>query len=60
MRMCALLVGLPTVRVLVSEIGPSWPRITVTVDSDRPECSCGGAVHRHRVREVVLVDLPML
>ena len=58
--MCALLVGLPTVRVVGVGEWPSWLRITVTVDSQRPVCSCGGTVHRHGVREVVLVDLPCL
>lgn len=56
--MCALLVGLPTVKVLGVGEWPSWLRITVTVGSERPMCSCGGRVHRHGVREVVLVDLP--
>ena len=37
---------------------PSWLRIAVTVDSERPVCSCGGTVHCHGAREVVLVDLP--
>lgn len=57
-RMCALLVGLPMVRVVGVGEWPWWLRITVTVDSERPACSCGGTVHRHGVREVVLVDLP--
>ena len=57
-RMCALLVGLPTVKVVGVGEWPSWLRIAVTVDSERPVCSCGGTVHRHGVREVVLVDLP--
>jgi transposase len=37
----------------------SWLRVVVTADADRPGCSSGGPVHRHGVREVVLVDLPM-
>ncbi len=56
-RMRALLVGLP--RVIVIGVG-DWPsrlRVVVTADADRPGCSCGGPVHRHGVREVVLVDL---
>ena len=35
-----------------------WLRITVRVDSERPACSCGGTVHRHGVREALLVELP--
>jgi transposase len=58
-RMCALLVGLPDVVVLGVAEWPLWLRITVMVRAERPECSCGGVVHRHGVREVVLVDLPV-
>jgi transposase len=57
-RMCALLVGLRDVTVLGVGEWPMWLRVTVTMDSERPTCACGGAVHRHGVREVVLVDLP--
>ena len=57
-RMCALLVGLPDVTVVGVGEWPAWLRIAVTVVGERPECGCGGAVHRHGVREVVLVDLP--
>jgi hypothetical protein len=57
--MCALLVGLPDVVVLGVGDWPLWLRVTVTMDGERPVCSCGGAVHRHGVREVVLVDLPV-
>jgi len=58
-RMCALLVGLPDVVVVGVGDWPSWLRIVVTIDGQRPRCECGGAVHRHGVREVVLVDLPV-
>lgn len=55
--MCALLVGLPAVKVVGVGEWPLWLRITVTVDGERPVCSCGATVHRHGVREVVQVDL---
>lgn len=58
-RMCALLVGLPDVVVVGVADWPLWLRVTITIDGERPVCSCGGAVHRHGVREVVLVDLPV-
>jgi transposase len=58
-RMCALLVGLPDVVVVGVGDWPSWLRIVVTIDAGRPTCECGGAVHRHGDREVVLVDLPV-
>ena len=58
-RMCALLVGLPDVIVVGVGDWPSWLRIVVTIDAGRPTCECGGVVHRHGVREVVLVDLPV-
>ncbi len=58
-RMCALLVGLPDVTVIGVGEWPSWLRITIASAVDRAECSCGGVVHRHGVREVVLVDLPV-
>ena len=57
--MCALLVGLPDVTVIGVGEWPLWLRVVVTIDAERPVCSCGGAVHRHGVREVVLVDLPV-
>ena len=44
-RTCALLVGLPDVVVLGVGDWPLWLRVTVTRDSERPTCSCGGAVH---------------
>jgi transposase len=37
---------------------PLWLRVVVAVDVDRLVCCCGGRVHRHGVREMVLVDLP--
>lgn len=58
-RMCALLVGLPDVTVLGVGEWPSWLRVTVMVVGGRRVCGCGGVVHRHGVREVVLVDLPV-
>jgi transposase len=59
--MCALLVGLPD--VVVAGVGewPSWLRIVITTMAallDSPAC-CGVAAHRHGVREVELVDLPV-
>jgi len=57
--MCALLVGLPDVTIIGVGDWPAWLRITVRVAGERPVCSCGGAVYRHGVREVVLVDLPV-
>ena len=57
-RMCALLVGLPDVVIVGVADWPSWLRIVVRIDGARPACECGGVVHRHGVREVVLVDLP--
>jgi transposase-like protein len=58
MRMCALLVGLPAVEVVgVAEW--LWLEVTVATDGPRPGCGCGGRVHRHGVREVRLVDLPV-
>jgi len=61
MRMCALLVGLPD--VVVAGVGewPSWLRIVIATAaalSGSPTC-CGVAAHRHGVREVELVDLPV-
>jgi len=57
-RMCALLVGLPDVVVVGVGEWPQWLSITVTIVGERPACVCGGAVHRHGIRKVVLVDLP--
>src|SRR4051812_21388384 len=56
--MCALLVGLPDVVVVGVGQWPQWLRIVIAVDAERPLC-CGRRAHRHGVREVVLVDLPV-
>ena len=56
--MCALLVGLPDVRVVGVGEWPQWLRIVITTDVERPSC-CDRPAHRHGVREVVLVDLPV-
>ena len=56
--MCALLVGLPDVRVVGVGEWPQWLRIVIAIDGERPSC-CGRPAHRHGVREVVLVDLPV-
>jgi hypothetical protein len=57
--MCALLVGLPDVTVIGVGEWPSWLRVVVAIDSERPGCSCGGIVHCPGAREFVLVDLPV-
>jgi transposase len=57
-RMCALLVGLPDVTVLGVGDWPSWLRVVIMTVLAPPSC-CGVAVHRHGVREVELVDLPV-
>jgi transposase len=56
--MCALLVGLPDVTVIGVGDWPGWLRILVATVFDRASC-CGRPAHRHGVREVVLVDLPV-
>jgi hypothetical protein len=56
--MCALLVGLPDVRVVGVGEWPQWLRIVITTDVERPSC-CERPAHRHGVREVALVDLPV-
>src|SRR5215213_1766835 len=56
--MCALLVGLPDVVVVGVGEWPGWLRIVITAELMRPSC-CGRPAHRHGVREVVLVDLPV-
>ena len=58
-RMCALLVGLPDVVVIGVGDWPHWLRVVIEAPGERPECGCGGVVHRHGVREVELVDLPV-
>lgn len=60
-RMCALLVGLPDVIVVGVGEWPSWLRIVITTTAallGSPSC-CGVVAHRHGVREVELVDLPV-
>ena len=57
-RMCALLVGLPDVRVVGVGEWPQWLRIVIATDSEQSSC-CDRPAHRHGVREVVLVDLPV-
>ena len=57
--MCAPLVGLPDVSVVGVGDWPNWLRVVITTDFGRPSCRCDGIVHRHGVREVVLVDLPV-
>src|SRR3954468_8745869 len=56
--MCALLVGLPDVTVVGVGEWPLWLRIVIAVDAERPSC-CSRPAHRHGVREVELVDLPV-
>ena len=56
--MCAVLVGLPDVRVVGVGEWPQWLRIAIVTDAERPAC-CERLAHRHGVREVELVDLPV-
>jgi transposase-like protein len=56
--MCALLVGLPDVQVLGVGEWPHWLRIVIATVLAAPSC-CGVKAHRHGVRKVVLVDLPV-
>src|SRR5690606_940828 len=56
--MCALLVGLPNVRVTGVGVWPKWLRVEVSTNLERPSC-CSRAAWRHDTREVVLVDLPV-
>lgn len=58
-RMCALLVGLPDVNVIGVGEWPRWLRVVIETASARPVCVCRGVVHRHGIREVELVDLPV-
>jgi transposase len=58
--MCELLVGLPDVTVEGVGEWPLWLRIEITRRAERPVCDgCGGGVHDHGRREVMLVDLPV-
>jgi hypothetical protein len=56
--MCALLVGLPDVIVLGVGDWPGWLRVVIVTSLQRARC-CGVLGHRHGVREVELVDLPV-
>jgi len=56
--MCALLVGLPYVSVLGVGEWPHWLRIVIMTELAAPNC-CGVFAHRHGIREVELVDLPV-
>jgi transposase len=58
-RICAVLVGLPDVTVIGVGEWPGWVRVVIEVPNDRPAWGCAGIVHRHGVREVELVDLPV-
>src|SRR5262245_9031820 len=57
-RMCALLVGLPDVTVVGVGEWPHWLRIVIGTGLEAPAC-CEVVAHRHGVREVELVDLPV-
>src|SRR5262245_15842069 len=56
--MCALLVGLPDVTVAGVGEWPGWLRIVIETELVTPSC-CGVNAHRHGVRDVELVDLPV-
>jgi hypothetical protein len=56
--MCALLVGLPDVTVSGVRDWPHWLRIVVVTEIVSRAC-CGVRAHRHGVRKVELVDLPV-
>ena len=59
-RMCALLVGLPSVVVRGVGEWPSWLRVEVETRWSRPDCAgCGTVAWDHGQREVLLVDLPV-
>ena len=59
-RMCALLVGLPDVRVVAVGEWPLWLRVEIETTLGRPTCpSCHRSPHDHGTREVMLVDLPV-
>jgi transposase len=57
-RMCALLVGLPDVTVLGVGDWPHWLRIVIVTELEAPAC-CEVLGHRHGLRDVELVDLPV-
>ncbi len=54
-RMCALLVGLPEVTIV--DVIDHDNYLLVTITTPGPASACCGVVHRHGIREVVLVDL---
>ena len=58
-RMCALLVGLPDVTVVGVGEWPGWLRIVIATALAPRRACCGVVAHRHGVREVELVDLPV-
>lgn len=58
-RMCALLVGLPDVRVFGVGEWPRWLLVVIASVAPRPVCVCGAPAHGHGVRDVDLVDLPV-
>ena len=58
-RMCALLVGLPDVSVVGVGEWPSWLRIVIATAARSGRRVAGVVAHRHGVREVELVDLPV-
>jgi transposase len=59
-RMCALLVGLPTVTICGVGEWPLWLRVEIETGSSRPDCAgCGTAAWDHGQRVVLLVDLPV-
>lgn len=57
--MCALLVGLPDVRVLGVGEWPRWLLVVIAAVGGRPVCACGAHSHSHGVRDVDFVDLPV-
>jgi len=57
-RMCVLLVGLPAVTVVGVGEWPEWLRIVIAAQVEPSDC-CGVVAHRHGVRDVELVDLPV-
>ena len=59
-RMCALLVGLPSVTVNGVGEWPLWLRVEIETGAPRPDCAgCGTPAWDHGQREVLLVDLPV-
>jgi transposase len=56
--MCVLLVGLPDVTVVGVGEWPGWLRVVIETELAAASC-CGADAHRHGIREVELVDLPV-